>query len=106
MSGINVAALIAAVLIYTTVFAWNAAAIASFKHTFPNRHRNDAIKNTTIYALLVTIFIIAILYLLNQTNKIYYIYTGLELFNFTGFNDGVTSRKSVLSFWDDNPPPT
>jgi hypothetical protein len=102
MIGINVAALVAAVLIYTTVFAWSGAAIASFKHTFPNRHRNDVVKNATIYALLMTIFIIAILYLLNQTNKIYHIYTGVELFNFTGFNDGVNNRKSVLSFWDDD----
>jgi hypothetical protein len=100
MTGINVAALFAAVLIFITVYAWNNAAISSFKHAFPNRHRNDAIKMATIYALLMTMFIIAIIYFLNQTNKIYYIYTGAELFNFTPFNDGIFGKNNILSFWD------
>jgi hypothetical protein len=100
MTGINIAALFAAVLIFITAYAWNNAAIASFNHVFPNRHRNDIIKMTTLYALLMTIFIIIVIYFLNQTNKVYFIYTGSTLFNFTPFNNDIFTKKNILSFWD------
>lgn len=99
MTGINIAALFAALLVFIIVYAWNNAAVASFKHVFPNRHRNDVMKTTTIYAVLITIFIIAVIYFLNQTNKVYYIYTGTELFNFASFNDKVLHKNNILSFW-------
>jgi hypothetical protein len=100
MIGINITALFATVLVLIVAYAWNDAAKKSFLHILPARHNNDFIKITILYALLMTIFIIVVMYLLNQTNKLYYIYTGSAIFNFANFNNGIFNKKTILSFWD------
>jgi len=99
MNGINIAALLAATLALIIAFAWNDAATKSLQHVLPVRHHNDIVKITVIYAIFVTIFIIFLLFLLNQTNKMYYTYTGKLLINFVNFNNGFIRKSSILPLW-------
>ena len=100
MSGtINIAALFAATLALIVAFAWNNAATKSMEHLLPVRHKNDIVKITIIYALLVTLFIVFVVCILNETNKMYYTYTGRAFINFSKFTG---SSNQILSFWAPN----
>ena len=97
VNAFNVSSLLAAVLALIVGFAWITAANKAVAHHFPVRHHNDAAKVAVIYALLVTIFIIVVVYILNQTNKMYHTYTGGVFFNFNNFV--WTNKSPVLNFW-------
>jgi len=93
----SVAALFAATLALIIAFAWNAAATKSIEHALPVRHHSDIVKITVIYALIVTMFIIFVVYILNATNKMYYKYTGKVFLNFNYFVKSSTAK--FLPFW-------
>ena len=96
---VNINAVIAGALGFVIALAWNDAVNKSIKSFFPVRHENDIAKVTLIYAIIVTIFIIIIIYLINKTKKIYYQYTGKKLFD--GDKLYVTKNK-IINFWDPN----
>jgi len=98
MIGLSVGTLLAATLALLIAFAWNDAATKSLQHVLPVRHHSDIVKITIIYALLITMFIIFIVCILNQTNKLYYTYTGklfLDINNIGAL--GINSK--ILRFW-------
>ena len=97
MSTFSMSSLLAAVLALIVGFAWITAASKTVDHIMPARHHSDIAKVALIYALVVTIFEIIVVFILNQTNKMYHTYTGDVFFNFDNF---VWSNKSpVLNFW-------
>lgn len=99
-STFSVSSLLAAVLALIVGFAWITAANKAVAHHFPVRHHNDAAKVALIYALVVTIFMIVVVYMLNRTNQMYHTYTGGV---FLDFNNFTWSNKSpVLNFWTPN----
>jgi hypothetical protein len=93
----SITALFAATLALVIAFAWNAAATKSIEHALPVRHHSDIVKITVIYALIVTMFIIFIVYILNATNKMYYKYTGNVFLNFKYMVK--SSNAKFLPFW-------
>ena len=97
MSTFSMSSLLAAVLALIVGFAWITAASKTVDHIMPARHHSDIAKVALIYALVVTIFMIMVVYILNQTNKMYHTYTGDVFLNFDNF---IWSNKSpVLKFW-------
>ena len=78
---VNINAVIAGALGFVIALAWNDAVNKSIKSFFPVRHENDIAKVTIIYAILITIFVIVMVFIINQTKKTYYKYTGKPLFD-------------------------
>ena len=95
LNSFSISSLLAAVLALIVGFAWITAANKTVAHHFPVRHHNDAAKVAVIYALVVTIFIIVVVFILNQTNKMYYTYTGGVFFDFNNFM--WTNKSPVLN---------
>jgi uncharacterized BrkB/YihY/UPF0761 family membrane protein len=98
-AGIDAAALLAATLSIIVAYAWIDATKKSLNHVFPTRNNKNTIKITIIIALMLTIFVIFLVFLLNQTNKMYYTYKGKALVNFGRFNKGISNRGTLFEFW-------
>ena len=98
-SNINVAALFAATLALIVAFAWTSVATKSVQQALPVRHKNDIVKITLIYALIVTLFMIFVVCMLNATNKTYYTYTGKVFLNFGKY---IGKSSYLLNFWGPN----
>ena len=98
-SNINVAALFAATLALIVAFAWTSVATKSVQQALPVRHKNDIVKITLIYALIVTLFMIFVVCMLNATNKTYYTYTGKVFLNFGKY---IGKSSYLLNFWAPN----
>jgi len=98
-SNINVAALFAATLALIVAFAWTSVATKSVQQALPVRHKNDIVKITLIYALIVTLFMIFVVCMLNATNKTYYTYTGKVFLNFGKY---IGKSSYLLNFWTPN----
>ena len=103
---VNINTVIAGALGFVIALAWNDAVNKSIKSFFPVRHENDIAKVTIIYAILITIFVIVMVFIINQTKKTYYKYTGKPLFD-TIVDNKINNNKDIhtqiIKFWE---PPT
>ena len=95
---ININAVIAGALGFVVALAWNDAVNKSIKSFFPIRHENEIAKVTIIYAIFITIFVIIVIYVINQTKKTYYKYTGKPLFDTIQGNKLTNSKDIPMQF--------